>query len=264
MPALVGEQVTGVRRDLGLGRPHRLHHLGLGGEHEDQRLRPLGEQLVVLLPRPEHPAEHARRHDVGHLRHHVERRARLVGVEQLRDQRRRALAQHAHPLGGEPRCQGATQPAVVDAFGVGERAPARAPQRAEPELLQQMVDEQAALAEAERQGIRVSDEELAQQIFSIPALQENGRFIGEQRSSAAAIWLATTGQCTTSATPAATNDSVLILPADAVASRTGRSGASSCSATSSSSVDAAGTRWLTTISNRCGAASQAASASAVR
>ena len=49
------------------------------------------------------------------------------------------------------------------------------------QILQQMVDEQAALAEAERQGIRVSDDELAQQIFSIPALQENGRFIGEQR-----------------------------------------------------------------------------------
>src|SRR5919198_3823216 len=49
------------------------------------------------------------------------------------------------------------------------------------QILQQMVDEQAALAEAQRQGIRVSDEELAQQIFSIPALQENGRFIGEAR-----------------------------------------------------------------------------------
>ena len=44
-----------------------------------------------------------------------------------------------------------------------------------------MIDEQAALAEAERQGIRVSDEELAQQIFAIPGLQENGRFIGEAR-----------------------------------------------------------------------------------
>ena len=49
------------------------------------------------------------------------------------------------------------------------------------QILQQMIDEQAALAEAERQGIRVSDEELAQQIFSIPGLQENGRFIGEER-----------------------------------------------------------------------------------
>lgn len=51
----------------------------------------------------------------------------------------------------------------------------------ERQILQQMVDEQAALAEAERQGIRVSDQELAAQIFAIPAFQENGRFIGEQR-----------------------------------------------------------------------------------
>jgi peptidyl-prolyl cis-trans isomerase D len=49
------------------------------------------------------------------------------------------------------------------------------------QILQQMVDEQAALEEAERQGIRVSDEELAQQIFAIPGLQENGQFIGEAR-----------------------------------------------------------------------------------
>jgi peptidyl-prolyl cis-trans isomerase D len=51
----------------------------------------------------------------------------------------------------------------------------------EQQILQQMIDEQAALREAERQGITVSDEELAQQIFSIPGLQEGGRFIGEQR-----------------------------------------------------------------------------------
>ena len=51
----------------------------------------------------------------------------------------------------------------------------------ERQVLQQMIDEQAAIAEAERQGLRVSDEELAQQIFSIPAFQENGSFIGSQR-----------------------------------------------------------------------------------
>jgi peptidyl-prolyl cis-trans isomerase D len=51
----------------------------------------------------------------------------------------------------------------------------------EQQILQQMVDEQAALVEAERHGIRVSDEELAQQIFAIPGLQENGRFVGELR-----------------------------------------------------------------------------------
>ena len=51
----------------------------------------------------------------------------------------------------------------------------------EQQILQQMIDEQAAVIEAERSGIRVSDEELAQQIFAIPGLQENGRFVGEQR-----------------------------------------------------------------------------------
>lgn len=51
----------------------------------------------------------------------------------------------------------------------------------EQQVLTSMIDEQVALIEAERQGLRVSDEELAQQIFSIPALQENGRFIGELR-----------------------------------------------------------------------------------
>lgn len=49
------------------------------------------------------------------------------------------------------------------------------------QILQQMVDEQATLFEAQRQGIKVSDDELAQQIFTIPGLQENGKFIGEQR-----------------------------------------------------------------------------------
>ena len=49
------------------------------------------------------------------------------------------------------------------------------------QILQQMIDEQAALTEAERHGITVSDEELARQIFAIPGLQENGRFVGEER-----------------------------------------------------------------------------------
>ncbi len=51
----------------------------------------------------------------------------------------------------------------------------------EQQILQQMIDEQASLIEAERHGIEVSDEELAQQIFAMPGLQENGRFVGEQR-----------------------------------------------------------------------------------
>ena len=51
----------------------------------------------------------------------------------------------------------------------------------ERQILQQMVDERAALAQAERLGISVSDEEVRQRIFAMPAFQENGGFIGETR-----------------------------------------------------------------------------------
>jgi peptidyl-prolyl cis-trans isomerase D len=51
----------------------------------------------------------------------------------------------------------------------------------EQQILQQMVDERASLAEARRLGISVSDAEVRQRILSIPAFQENGAFIGEQR-----------------------------------------------------------------------------------
>jgi peptidyl-prolyl cis-trans isomerase D len=49
------------------------------------------------------------------------------------------------------------------------------------QILQQMVDERAALAEAMRVGLTVDDEEVKQRILSYPAFQENGAFIGEQR-----------------------------------------------------------------------------------
>jgi peptidyl-prolyl cis-trans isomerase D len=51
----------------------------------------------------------------------------------------------------------------------------------EQQILQQMVDERAALVEAQRLDVSVSDQEVAQRIYSIPALQENGAFIGAQR-----------------------------------------------------------------------------------
>jgi peptidyl-prolyl cis-trans isomerase D len=51
----------------------------------------------------------------------------------------------------------------------------------ENQILQQMVDERAALAEADRLGIKVSDEEVRQRILVTPAFQENGAFIGETR-----------------------------------------------------------------------------------
>jgi len=51
----------------------------------------------------------------------------------------------------------------------------------EQQILQQMVDERAALAEADRLKIGVSDEEVRQTILSMPAFQDNGAFIGDQR-----------------------------------------------------------------------------------
>src|SRR6476660_1402727 len=50
----------------------------------------------------------------------------------------------------------------------------------ENQILQQLLDERAALAEAERVGIKVTDEEVRQRILALPAFQENGQFIGEQ------------------------------------------------------------------------------------
>ena len=51
----------------------------------------------------------------------------------------------------------------------------------EQQILQQMVDERAALAEAERLKVRVSEDEIRQRILAIPSFQDNGMFIGEQR-----------------------------------------------------------------------------------
>jgi peptidyl-prolyl cis-trans isomerase D len=48
-------------------------------------------------------------------------------------------------------------------------------------IVQQMIEEEAALAEASKLGIGASDEEVAPRIASMPGLQENGQFIGEQR-----------------------------------------------------------------------------------
>src|SRR6186713_2338083 len=53
--------------------------------------------------------------------------------------------------------------------------------RIEENILNSMIEEQVALREAERKGIRVTDEELAQAIMAFPVFSENGQFIGEQR-----------------------------------------------------------------------------------
>jgi len=68
-----------------------------------------------------------------------------------------------------------------DQFGAGMSDQLLRQLGVDQQVLTQMIDEQVALLEADRHGITVSDEELAQQIFAIPQLQENGRFIGEER-----------------------------------------------------------------------------------
>jgi peptidyl-prolyl cis-trans isomerase D len=49
------------------------------------------------------------------------------------------------------------------------------------QIVQQLINEEAALAEAGRQGITASDAEVRARILSLPAFQENGNFIGDQR-----------------------------------------------------------------------------------
>src|SRR5689334_11245365 len=49
------------------------------------------------------------------------------------------------------------------------------------QILSQLIDEEAMVAEARKQGISVSDAEIRERILSLPGFQENGKFIGEQR-----------------------------------------------------------------------------------
>ena len=48
-------------------------------------------------------------------------------------------------------------------------------------IVQQMIQEEASLVEAKRLGISASDAEVRERILALPAFQENGQFIGDQR-----------------------------------------------------------------------------------
>src|SRR5258708_23767154 len=48
-------------------------------------------------------------------------------------------------------------------------------------IVQQMIQEEASLAEAARLGIKATDAEVRERILSPPASQENGQVIGDQR-----------------------------------------------------------------------------------
>jgi len=49
------------------------------------------------------------------------------------------------------------------------------------QILNQLVDEEAMVAESRKQGINVSDVEIRERILALPGFQENGKFVGEQR-----------------------------------------------------------------------------------
>jgi peptidyl-prolyl cis-trans isomerase D len=49
------------------------------------------------------------------------------------------------------------------------------------QILNQLVEEEAMVAESRKQGIVVSDVEIRERILALPGFQENGKFIGEQR-----------------------------------------------------------------------------------
>ena len=49
------------------------------------------------------------------------------------------------------------------------------------QILSQLVDEEAMVAESRKQGISISDVEIRERILALPGFQENGKFVGEQR-----------------------------------------------------------------------------------
>ena len=49
------------------------------------------------------------------------------------------------------------------------------------QIQQQLIDEEAMVAESRKQGITVNDVEIRQRILALPGFQENGKFVGEQR-----------------------------------------------------------------------------------
>ena len=58
---------------------------------------------------------------------------------------------------------------MLQQFGLGQR------------ILEQLLNDEAVLIEAERLGLRVSDAELRQRIITFPAFQQDGQFIGSER-----------------------------------------------------------------------------------
>jgi peptidyl-prolyl cis-trans isomerase D len=70
--------------------------------------------------------------------------------------------------------------AYTQAYGANVNAQLLKQLGIDQQILRQLIDERAAVAEAKRLGLTVSDAEVAHRIFAIPAFQQNGAFVGEQ------------------------------------------------------------------------------------
>ena len=84
-------------------------------------------------------------------------------------------------VGAFQRRYGAQLQAYRNAYGAGLSDDLLRQLGIEQQILQQLIDEQAMVAEAGRQRITVGDVEVRERILAMPAFQENGQFIGEQR-----------------------------------------------------------------------------------
>jgi peptidyl-prolyl cis-trans isomerase D len=86
-----------------------------------------------------------------------------ISAEAFRRVYQAELQQYQQSSGGQVTAQ------ILKSLGIDRR------------ILEEMIDEHVATAEAARLGISVSDAEVAQRILAIPALQQNGVFIGAAR-----------------------------------------------------------------------------------
>jgi peptidyl-prolyl cis-trans isomerase D len=88
---------------------------------------------------------------------------RDITVARFRRAYQRQIQMYRNAMGGN------MDERMLRQFGIDQR------------VIQQLIDEEAALVEAGRQGISASDAEVRARIMAMPGLQENGQFIGNDR-----------------------------------------------------------------------------------
>ena len=86
-----------------------------------------------------------------------------ITVDQFRRAYQRQMQQYRQAYGGN------MDERLLKQLGIDQR------------IVQQLIEEEASLAEARRLGLGASDEEVRQRILAIPAFQDNGQFIGMDR-----------------------------------------------------------------------------------